>query len=253
MIIAPPSAHALSPGRLIPLPALLAPVAVLLARSGQHPALLPLLATAAVYPVLAALLLRGRRGAAAVSALLWAVTLAVSVIALTRQNPPSMEKVILHGPAYRDEMFAYVRSGAGRETDPARFLPEHALHLGLFVLLSGASGGLLGIGLGAVLVAYMSFYVGSLAAAGGTPWPALILGWPPWAILRVVAFILIGLCLAEPLVFAARRSLGRPPAPPPPPRRSWYLAAAALLVSDVLLKCLLAPAWAGLLRPSLAP
>jgi len=253
MIIGPPSARALSPGRLIPLPALLAPVAVLLARSGQRPILLPILATAAVYPVIAWLLLRGHRSAAGVSAVLWAAVLAASVIGFTRQDPSSMERVVLHGTAYRDEMFTYVRSGAGRETDPARFLPEHALHLAVFSLLSWGTAGLLGIGLGAVMVAYMSFYVGSLAAAGGTPWPALLFGWPPWAILRVIAFVLLGLCLAEPLLFAVRRVLGRGPWPPPPPRRAWYVAVAVLLVSDTLLKLLLAPAWAVILRPCLAP
>src|SRR5207249_7337270 len=98
------------------------------------------------------------------------------------------------------------------------------------------TGGLLGIALGAVLVGYMSFYVGSLAAAGGAPGTAFLLGWPPWAVLRVVAFVLVGLCLAEPLLFAGGRRLGRLPAPPSSTRRAWYSVAAALLVADVVLK-----------------
>ena len=253
MIIGPHSAHGARPGSLIALPALLAPVAVIVARAWQRPFLLPLLATAVVYPVLASLLLRGRRGTAAIAALLWAASLGASIIGFTRADPAAMERVVLHGPAYREEMFAYVRSGTGRETDPARFLPQHALHLLSFALLSAGTGGLLGIGLGAVLVGYMSFYVGSLAAAGGAPWTALLFGWPPWALLRVVAFVLLGLCLAEPALFAARRALGRLHPVPACPRRAWYLTAAALLLSDVLLKLLFAPAWAGILRPCLAP
>jgi hypothetical protein len=226
---------------------------VLLARAAQRPLLLPMLATVAVYPVMAALLLRGRRGSACVAALLWAAALAVSVIVFTRSDPASMQRVVLHGPAYRDEMFAYVRTGSGRETDPSRFLPEHALHLVAFGLLSAGTGGLLGIGLGAALVGYMSFYVGSLAAAGGAPWTALLLGWPPWAILRVIAYVLLGLCLAEPALFAARRALGRFSVPPTPSPRGWYVTAAALLASDILLKLLFAPAWARILHPCLVP
>ena len=253
MILGPHSDYRAWPGGLIALPALLAPVAVLVARAGQRPFLLPVLATAAVYPVLAALLLRGRRGTAVLAALLWAAGLSASVISFTRRDPASMERVILNGPAYREEMFAYIRSGVGRETDPARFVPEHAAHLLAFALLSAGTGGLLGIALGAILVGYMSFYVGSLAAVGGAPGTALLLGWPPWAVLRVTAFVLIGLCLAEPVLFAARRGLGRPPAPPAGPRRAWYLVAVVLLLSDVLLKVVFATAWAALLRPCLAP
>jgi hypothetical protein len=253
MIIGARTANRAWPGGLIVIPALLAPVAVLLARSSQGQFLLPLLATAAIYPAMAALILRGRRGAAAGAALLWALGLSISVIAFTRNDPVSMQRVVLNGPAYRDEMFAYIGSGVGKESDPSRFLPEHALHLLAFSLLSAGSGGLLGIALGAILVGYMSFYVGSLAAGSGAPGTALLLGWPPWAILRVGAFVLIGICLAEPVLFAARRRLGSAPPPPAAPRHAYYFAAAALLVSDVVLKLVLARSWAAILRPCLAP
>ena len=253
MIIGPRDAPRTWPGGLIAVPALLAPLAVLLARAGQRRFLLPILASAAIYPVMAALLLRGRRSASAQAALLWAASLSVSVIVITRRDPASMEGVVLNGAAYRDEMFGYIRSGLGRESDTARFVPQHVLHLLAFSLLSAGSGGLLGIALGAVMVDYMSFYVGSLAAAGGAPATALFLGWPPWAILRVTAFVLLGLCLAEPLLFAARRRLGYPPPPPAAPRRAWYLATAALLVTDLILKLVFAGDWAGILRPCLAP
>src|SRR3989454_12404365 len=116
------------PGRLLVaglpmLPALLAPGAVLLARTGQGRLLLPILATVAVYPVMAALLLRGRRPAAVATTLLWAASLSASIIAATRSDPASMARVVLNGPAYRDEMFAFILSGAGGESDPSRFLP----------------------------------------------------------------------------------------------------------------------------------
>ncbi len=248
------------------LPALLAPVAVLLGRASGGPLLLPVVATLAIYPVLALLLLQRRRRAAAVATLLWAASLSVCVIASTARDPGSMESVVLNGPIYRDEMFAFIRSGEGRESDPARFLPQHLLHLGAFCLLAWASAGLLGIVLGALLVGYMSFYVGALAAAGGKPLAALAFGWPPWAILRVVAFVLIGVALSEPLLMAIRRRLrgapGTGPAGQPgeassraarPGWRAWFLTAAALLVADAVLKAMLAPGWAALLRPCLDP
>jgi hypothetical protein len=248
------------------LPALLAPVAVILARNAGSPVLLPLLATLTIYPVLALLVLRERRRAAAVATLLWAASLSVSVIAWTARDPGGMETVVLNGAAYRDEMFAFIRSGEGRESDPARFLPQHLLHLGAFCLLAWVSAGLFGIVLGALLLGYMSYYVGALAAAGGAPAAALAFGWPPWAVLRVVAFVLLGVALSEPLLLAIRRRVQGAAGPLPGlpgggaargvARRSWrpwYVAAAALLAADALLKLLLAPAWATLLRPCLDP
>ena len=228
------------------LPALLAPPALALAVAIGGQAGLPILATAAVYPLMAHLVLRGRVAAAVVAVLLWALTLSASIIALSALSPGSAAGLVFHGAAYRDEMFRYIREGYGRESDPALFVPQHLLHLAGFVVLSLISGGLLGILMGAILVGYMSYYVGALVGAGGAPLTAWLLGWPPWAILRMVAFVMLGVALSRPLLLAMSRrqaSFGD--------WRSLYVAAAALLLSDVVLKALLAPAWAGLLRPCL--
>jgi len=249
---APPDAPPPRVLKVVVLPTLLAPAAVWLARAGSGPILLPLLATLAIYPVLALLIARRRRMAAVVATLLWAASLSASVIALTARRPDAMQPVVLGGAAYRDEMFEFIRTGQGRESDPIRFLPQHALHLGAFCVLALVSAGLLGIALGAVLVGYMSFYVGSLAAAGGSPALAFALGWPPWAVLRVVAFVVLGVVLAEPLLGAALRRV-RPAPETSSPRRPWYLTAAALLVADAVLKLTLAPGWATLLRRCLNP
>ena len=242
------------------LPALLVPTVALWATRLPGAWLLPLGATAVVYPVMARLILERRDGLAAAAVLLWAASLAATIIAATAADPARVGAAVLHGPAYRDEMFTYVRTGEGRESSPGRFIPQHLLHLAAFAVLSAASAGLLGIAMGAVLVAYMSYYVGSLAA-GSAPLRAALLGWPPWSILRVVAFILIGVALSRPLLtrlFGRSAACGGAAAaapggrPPRSTRAAWYAAAAALLLADVVLKWLLAPTWAGLLRPCLA-
>ncbi len=228
------------------LPAFLAPVAVLIAFVAGSRLLLPVLATLAVYPLMVLLVARGRQGTAAVAVLLWAASLSAAVVALSARDPVRAGDLVIHGPAYRDEMFAFIRSGQGREGDPARFLPQHALHLGVFAALTALSGGLLGIALGALLVGYMSYYVGALAAAGGAPWIAFLLGWPPYAMFRVAAYVLLGVALSRPVV----SRLGRRWVPFER-RRTFYLLAGALLLADVVLKAALAPAWASLLRPCL--
>jgi hypothetical protein len=232
--------------RFLPaIPALLAaPVAWLGFLSGS-PALLPVLATASVYPVFARLVTSGRRGAAVAAALSWAAAYAATTTFLTFHDPARAGGVILNGPAYRDEMFAFIAAGAGRESDPTAFVPQHAWHLGLFVVLSLATGGLLGLAMGAVLLAYMSFYVGALMN-GAAPGLAAAFGWPPWAVARVVGFVLLGALLSRPLL----SRLSRRPVPAAGEGR-LYLVAALLLAADVLLKWLLAPSWASLLRPCL--
>ena len=228
-------------------PALLAPVAALLGLWSGRAFLLPLLATAAIYPVYAWLILRGRPGAAAFAAVLWAAALSATIIAVTARDPSRAGGAVLNGPAYRDEMFAFIATGSGRESQPARFLPQHLLHLAAFTVLTAASGGLLGLLLGAGLVDYMSYYVGALAA-GPEPGLAAAIGWPPWAVLRVLAFILLGTVLARPVL---ARLAGRAPAAMRV--RAWVTAATALLLVDAALKAFLAERWAALLRPCLGP
>jgi hypothetical protein len=235
------------------LPAVLAPVAVFLAFAlvSVSPVAgriaLPILATLAVYPVFAPFVAQGRRGAAILAALLWALSLSASLITHTRRDPQAAGAGVLMGPAYRDEMFAFIDSGSGRESDPARFVPQHLLHAGIFAVLTLATGGLVGLAMGAVLVDYMSFYVGALAS-GPRPLTAALLGWPPYAIVRVVAFVLLGAVLARPLLLR----LGRRAAPrfEPVDRRLLGIALGLLLL-DILLKATFAPVWSIILRPCL--
>ena len=227
------------------LPAVLAPLAVVLGAGVGNRFLLPILATVAVYPTLVSLVLRGRAGAAALATILWSVSLSISLIMLTTHDPVAAGHLVINGPEYRDEMFEFVRNGIGTEGDPSRFIPQHLIHLAAFIALSVLSAGLLGILLGAILLGYMSFYVGALAAAG-EPLLAFSMGWPPWAIMRVVAYILIGVALSRPLLsLLVRRPI------PLLRRRRWYLSAGVLLAGDIVLKAALAPLWGQLLRPCL--
>lgn len=177
--------------------------------------------------------------------MLWAGLLSLGVVALVYLLPGAAETGILHGEPYRREMFGWIETGIGRENTPSLFIPEHLLHLGLFVLLTWASGGYLGLVLGAALVAYMSYFVGSYAAAlepfllryAAGP----VLAWVPWSVLRVAAFVLLGAVFSRPLLL--RR-------PWPFERREAQLLALALsgIVGDIVIKAFAAPAYGLFLR-----
>ena len=230
--------------------------AVLLWTLGSYPLglalgvawLLPLLGTAPAYALMVVRLRQGRRRAAVLSMLLWALALGLGGTVTFTLWPQDPGPLVLNGPAYRDEMFAWIRSGVGRESAPADFIPQHAFHLAAFVVLALASAGAGGMTLGAALMNYMSYYVASLARAGVPAAAVVLFGWQPWALCRVAAFCTLGVVLAEPLLRRLRPYAGDGLRG----ARPWLAGAAAGLALDVLLKATLATFWGQRLREALA-
>lgn len=132
--------------------------------------------------------------------ILWALLLSTGVILLVFLMPEAARDGIIQGEHYRQEMFGWIATGEGKENEWRQFLPEHLLHLAVFLLLTWASGGYLGLVLGAILTAYMSYFVGSYAAASGHPLLGSLAAWVPWSVIRVCAFVLFGAVFARPLL-----------------------------------------------------
>ena len=202
------------------------------------------------YAVLIHRLGKGERGGAVRATLWWAVTLALTATILFVWWPQPVDGVVIHGPAYRQEMFHWIRSGQGAEGSIRLFLPQQLLQLALFVALGFATVGVGAMLIGAILMNYMAYYVASLARAGVPPWAVTLLGWQPWAIARVVAFCTLGVIVSEPLLFwflpAARAKLKWPG------RAPYVVAAISAILADWFLKALFAPLWGRWLR-SLLP
>ena len=171
----------------------------------------------------------------------WAVLLSAGVILLVLWWPDAARTGILHGEDYRREMFGWITTGIAPENDPRIFIPQHLLHLTVFLILTWASGGYLGLVLGALLVAYMSYFVGSYAAASGHPLAGSFLAWVPWSVVRVCAFVLLGALFSRPLM--ERRAW---------PFERWearlILLALAGIVVDLLVKSFFAPSYGIFLR-----
>jgi hypothetical protein len=183
--------------------------------------------------------LRGRTPAGVLGlSLLWAACLSAAVVGWTLLAPSAAAAVVWNAEAYRAEMFEWLRTGAGPEGDPRQFLPIHATHFAAFCVLSLASAGGLGLLLGSVLMGYMSVYVGAIALAAGSAFPAVLLAWHPWSVLRVVGFVACGIALSMPL------RVGRLDALP----RRLLAAGFGLVVLDAFVKALLAEPWRGLLK-----
>jgi len=206
------------------------------------PLLLPILNTLASFPFMVLALKRGDLRLAVARMLLWALTMAVAATLLSYARPAQTDTLFLRGESYRAEMFGWVLTGQGAESTPSQFIPQQAGHAVLFSALALVTGGVAAMPMGAVLMNYMGHYVGTLAAASRHPFLTMALGWHPWAVIRVISFVVIGVVLSAPLLsrlgsFTVDRRAAR----------SLLLGAAAGLMADIILKTLLAPAWQRLL------
>jgi len=189
-----------------------------------------------------AALRRGDLRAAIGRMLLWAFTMGVCATLLSYARPSDTDTLFVRGAAYRSEMHAWVRTGVGAESTPSQFIPQQARDAAIFSLLALATGGVLAMPMGAALMNFMGHYVGTLAAASARPGVTMLLGWHPWAVIRVASFVVLGVVLSAPLLarvlrFRVDLRAARPLA----------IAACAGLIADVILKTLLAPAWQRLL------
>jgi hypothetical protein len=204
---------------------------------------LPALAVLSIYPFYLELILRGHRRRAVLLGVMWAVFLSQAVILGTYFFPARAEKVIIHGAEYRTEMFGWIATGEGTESSPRQFVPRQTKDFAIFAALAIGTGGLGALFLGAVLLNYMNFYVGSLLASAAHPVWALMLAWQPYAIIRVVGYIMVATALTEMFFGLVTRFSARW-------NRVKFLGALGLglVVLDIIVKALAAPAWGRLLK-----
>jgi len=211
-------------------------------RIGSAP-LLPLLNAAPAWWVMIRLVISGRRSAAVVSILWWAACLGAATTILCAVDPwGNATKAVFHGSSYYQEMRSWIEMGVGCESSPACFVPTHALHAAIFCVLAVMTAGAAALVMGAVLLNYMAYFVGSIAAGAATPIGAAICAWFPWSLARIASFVILGVALAEPLALRLARREGEPG------RAVWVAVAFAGLLADVAMKAWLAPQWPPLLR-----
>jgi hypothetical protein len=206
------------------------------------PVLLPIFNTLASFPFMVLALRRGDLRLAVGRMLVWALTMGVAATLLSYARPAQTDSLFLRGESYRTEMFAWVMTGIGAESMPSQFIPQQAEHAAIFSVLAIATGGTLAMPMGAVLMNYMGHYVGTLAASSARPALTMLLAWHPWAVIRVVSFVVLGVVLSVPVLsriggFRLEWRNARP----------LLFASCGGLVLDPVLKALLAPAWQHLL------
>lgn len=209
------------------------------------PALVPFLNAALPWWLMAKSLRLGQVRRAIAIMLVWALTMGVAATAMAAlgwSRTGSGGDLFLRSE-YRDQMIEWVRTGVGPESEPGIFIPRHAAYAGVFTATAIATGGALAMPMGAVLMNQMGEYVGAMARQSANPWTSVLLGWHPWAVVRVIGFVMIGVVLSGVLLSRIMKfpySLAR--------QRLVLAAGAGLLVLDIALKAVLAPAWSAILK-----
>jgi hypothetical protein len=213
--------------------------AILLAFSFRNKWLFPLLCVAAVYYPF---LLETRRSALSgfFIVLLWASMLSLFILYLSFRHPERMRLLIWRSEEYCKSMFEWIQTGrlpeGGATTAVIVFHLKQAI---IYCFLALISANFLSLLLGAALLNYMNYYVAQLARQSKNSRIAFFLGWNPWSIVRVLAFLWLGVGLSLPLL--SRRQFSFPA----------MLLGIAGIILDILLKVTLSRKWAEILKRNL--
>lgn len=207
---------------------------------------LPFLNTLFVYPLYMQSVASGKLKRAFLHMMVWTIFMSLTMLTLVNVAPERTGDHILHGPAYKVEMFNWVRTGNAAENYPSQFIPIHLLHFSLFAILSLVTGGFAGLLFGAIQLNYMNFYVGNLIHDSHYAWQAIFMGWQIYAIVRVIGFITIAIALSHLFfVFVKKKELNRELV------NRYLLGGVSLVILDILLKAAIAPHWQKILQPIL--
>ncbi len=208
--------------------------------------LLPVLNVLFPYPFMIYLVSEEKTKEALHSMLLWAFFLIIFGTIVFSIFPQRAEEMVINGKSYRDEMFNWIKTGVGRESNPEEFIPQHLIHIGIFVIFSFVSASLLSIIMGSVMVNYMNFYVSQLILNSKNKIIPVILGWHFWSLIRVLSFVILGVILSEPMVYFLRKGkwkLGK--------KKDIIFIAFSGLILDIILKALFSPLIREILKRSL--
>lgn len=160
---------------------------------------LPILQLLAIAYVFLVEVYKGRLWRASGLVLLWSTVLTVAVAGYTCYHGciDDIGYKIIRGREYLDEMITWLTKGEGPEGDPRLFLVPKIIELALFTAVSFATVGVGGLLMGAILLNYMNYYYGTLVWMSGGNLIAIVMGWPIYAIIRVVGYVFLGTVLTK--------------------------------------------------------
>lgn len=207
----------------------------------QQPWLMPILCGVVIYPLFLLKVKQQKYSVALAWVLWWTIWQSLTIIVATIFAPEIAAKVIINGTVYTEEMFHWILTGNGTESSLNLFLPIHIQQYIAVSILSFLTLGSASLFLGTYLLNYMNFYVSKLIQSSLYPGLAMLIGWPPWSVLRVIGFICTGIALTD-LGLRLIARLRQDDYANAFSFRYLYLGI-GLVTADIIVKAILAPIW----------
>lgn len=215
--------------------------AFLIARVNRGKLTLPVLSTLSVYLPFLLVIQKGFLYAF-VLLITWCACQSFLTIIVVLRNSNVWAERIWKGKSYTDSMFRWVRTGELPEGN--RVIQVHLKQLVFFCLLAVLTLNFGALMLGCLLLNYMNFYVAQLANQTTRKSMAVVIGWNPWSVVRVISFLYLAVaCSSFSLWFVL---------PLPFHPSIWILIPGVIgVVSDVVLKLKMSESWSERIRREL--
>lgn len=130
--------------------------------------------------------------------LIWTFLQSALVIFSSMRSSTKMSRLIFRSETYTESMFRWIETGILPEGNLIQVIRTHIQQTLIYCLFAFFSGNLVSLIFGCILLNYMNFYVSQLATRSNS-WKAIVFGWNPWSIIRVLAFLWLGAVLGIPL------------------------------------------------------
>lgn len=169
----------------------------------------------------------------------WSAFQSILTIVLAIRKPDVWASRIWKAESYTESMFHWIRTGELPEGN--RVLRVHLKQLVTFCLLAFLTLNFGALLLGCLLLNYMNYYVAQLVRSTRRKRSAMLIGWNPWSVIRVLSFLYLSVaCSSFSLWFLF-------------PIRydpSLWLMAPGLIgaLADIVLKIKLSEAWSNKIR-----
>ena len=209
--------------------------------------ILPLLITIPSFLIMRKWLLKGMVWKAYAEMLLSCFWMTCGLIIFCLFFKERAAQVIINPEEYVADMMLWIDTGEGIEGTPSKFIPLHMKHLVMIIVGSIISAGFLGLYAGSAMMGWMNYYVAHLISETDGAIEVYIFGWPVWSVIRVAAFVLITVVLAQPMLH--RFKFDRFNA-----RLMWWLVGIAFILEglDIWLKTVLGPVYHEFLKKAVS-
>lgn len=174
----------------------------------------------------------------------WTLILSAGVVWLTMRQPERMAQLIWRSREYTESMLRWIQTGELPEGSAGSVVWVHLKQTLIYCLFALISANFLSLMLGSALLGYMNFYVASVAMRSTNRSELLWMAWNPWSVVRVLAFLYLGIVVSTPALWFLI---------PVPWRLSVLLFMPGVIgiVADIILKLTLSKRWSARLRTAI--